>query len=389
MLLFRRDALAVIASVLFLVCAGCSSFSHTENRQFKIESTWVRSTLNKEFLGFRRLHRMTPLVLDQMIVQGNGIDGIAAYSKQTGHMLWRSNIENGVEGGAAATSDRLYFGANDGLFYCLDLADGKTKWTFPARAETLSSPAIQNDIVYFQSGADVVYALNKETGKQTWVYNRQVTGQLSIRATTSPVIAGDYLLTGFSDGYVVALKKRDGSLVWERKIGEALRFKDVDSTPVVDGANLYVASFDGSLVSLKLETGEANWTIDQGGFTPVTLGEGQWANRIYYSTAGPEILVIDKADGKILSRIKTTKGIPTQVTLLKSYMMYGESDGAFVVAQADNGDTLARFTPGHGLMSRPALAGDSDKAYFISNSANLYALKLGYQSRSVLLPWQK
>ncbi|MES2855376.1 MAG: PQQ-binding-like beta-propeller repeat protein, partial [Bdellovibrionota bacterium] len=206
---------------------------------------------------------------------------------------------------------------------------------------------------------------------------------------TSPVVAGDLLLTGFSDGYVVALKKRDGSLAWERKIGQAIRFKDVDSTPVVDGSAVYVASFDGSLVSLALESGELNWSVEQGAYVPPTLGQGRFSNRLYYSTANSEILVLDKADGKVLSRIKINKGIATQVSLMKSYMLYGESNGAFVVADAETGESISRFYPGHGLVSRPSFVEDTNRAYFISNSGNLYALHLSYQSQASRLPWQK
>jgi outer membrane protein assembly factor BamB len=379
---------AVCFSILLLATA-CSTFSKSESRRFEIENTWARSTMTKEFLGFRRTHRMTPLILDQTIVQGNAIDGIVAYDRGSGSQLWRFNVENGVEGGAAASGDRLYFGGNDGFFYSVTLATGKSVWSVPVHAETLAAPTIEGDTVYFQNGADVVYALNKETGKQTWVYNRQVTTQLSIRATTSPVVAGDFVLTGFSDGYIVALKKRDGTLVWERKIGQAVRFKDVDSTPVLDGNTIYVASFDGSLVSLTLETGDVNWTVDQGAYAPVTLGTGRFSDRLFYSTANSEILAIEKANGKILTHIPVKKGIPTQVSLFKGFLVYGESDGALIVANPETGELVSKFTPGHGLMSRPALNEETGHAYFISNSGNLYALHMGYKPLSARLPWQR
>jgi outer membrane protein assembly factor BamB len=271
------------------------------------------------------------------------------------------------------------------------IATGKILWTAPVRAETLAAPAIDKGVVYLESGADVVYALDAETGKQLWLYNRQVTTSLSIRATTRPVVSGEIILAGFSDGFIVALKKRDGSLLWERKLGKAARFRDVDATPVVDGQDIYVASFDTALYSLKLETGEINWTVNEGAYVPVTLGQGQFSDRIFYATASGSILMIDRATGKVLKTLPVDQGIATQPVQYKNLLVYGESAGAFVVADPESGATLAKFFPGEGLVSSPTLVEGSGEShfYFISSAANLYALKLSYRRASDRLPWRK
>lgn len=370
--------------------AGCSSLreANNRNREFKIESSWTRQTTQSPYIGFRRMNRMTPIVTDQMVIQANAIDGIIAYRRGDGTELWRRKLVNGVEGGAQLVGDRLYFGASDGEFYALSVMDGRTIWTAPVRAETLAPPTIENGVVYFESGADVVYALDASTGKQIWLYNRQVTGNLSIRASTRPVVAGENLLVGFSDGFLVALRKRDGGLVWERKLGKSLRFRDVDATPVVDGSDIFVASFDAALYSLNAESGEVNWSLDDGAYVPVTLGTGRFSDRLFYSTATGKILAVEKKTGRVFSTLKINKGIPTQATLFKGFIVYGESEGGLVVADPENGQTVGRFDPGYGVVSRPAVIGSTGEAYFLSNGANLYALKMGYQRGTDLMPWQ-
>lgn len=379
-----------MAALMAVTSFGCASFGPArEARVFEIDNTWTRSTLKKDFLGFRRLNRFSPIVLEKMVIQGNSIDGIIAYDRQRGTQLWRFDTENGVEGGAQVAGDKVYFGSSDGEFYCLDAADGKVVWTYPVRAETLAPPTVEDGVVYFQNGADVVYALDAATGKQLWGYNRQVSGSLSIRSTTRPVVSGETIYAGFSDGFVVALKKRDGGLVWERKIGKGARSRDVDSTPVIDQGSVYVASYDGTLVSLNAETGEVNWSVEEGAYVPVTVGQGAFSDRLYYATANGTILFLDKRSGKVLSEISLKgKGIATQPTLYKSYLIYGESEGAMVVADADSGKTVGRFEPGYGLVSRPVVFEASQEAYFISNAANLYALKLGFRRVVDRLPWQ-
>lgn len=398
-----RCTLVMVCSALFVVLssAGCTGLQKTvretvtnklretpKGRSFAIENSWTRMTTRGEFFGFRRLNRMTPLVTEELVVQANAIDGIIAYGRKDGVERWRLPLVNGVEGGAQVVGDRLYFGASDGNFYAVNLNNGQTVWTFPVHAETLAAPTVEGGIVYFESGADVVYALDASTGKQVWVYNRQLTGNLSIRATTRPTVAGEKLLVGFSDGFVVALRKRDGGLIWERKIGKSNRFRDVDATPVVDGSEIYVASFDAALYSLNLETGDVNWTLDDGAYVPVTLGAGRFADRLFYSTAGGKIYSVQKATGRVLTTIPIKKGIATQVSLFRGFIVYGESEGSLIIADAEKGQQVAKFDPGYGIVARPAVIDGTGEAFFLSNGANLYALKIGFKRGADLLPWQ-
>ncbi len=378
---------------LAAILSGCTSFESGVRRELVLESSWVRSTAKKENLSFRRMNRMTPVFYEngplQLVIQGNALDGIVAYNRGTGSEVWRLDLENGVEGGAALAGDRLYFGSSDGSFYAVSARNGRVLWSTNFRAETLAPPSVENGVVYAQSGADVLYALDAETGRQIWRYNRQVTDSLSIRATTQPVVVGDLVLAGFSDGFLVALKKRDGNLVWERKLGRSQRFHDVDSTPVVDGKNVYVASFDAALYSLNVATGEINWTVNEGAYVPVTLGEGRFSDRLYYATANGKILILDKVSGKQIGEIQVRKGIATQPVLYRNYLIYGESEGALTVADAESGRALARFYPGEGVVARPAIWGATGDAFFISKGANLHALRLSYKRATDNFPWRK
>lgn len=368
------------------VLIGCTSLSQREGaREFTVENRWVRSTLVKEHLGYRRLNRMSPIVLPGRVIQGNSIDGIVAYDRSNGAEIWRLNIENGVEGGASVDGEFLYFGASDGQFYCVSLADGKPVWTFPVRAETLAAPSIVDGVVYFQSGADIVYALEAKTGRQLWVYNRQVSTNLSIRATTRPIVQGENVYAGFSDGFIASIRKSDGGLIWERRIGHGNRFRDVDSTPVFDGNALFVASYDGALYSLNAETGEINWTVESGAYVPVTIA----GDRLYYSTVDGRILVLDKQSGKELKSIEVKNGIATQPVLFKNFLVYGESEGDLVFSDLESGQVRARFAPGHGLMAAPVVIDSTGETYFVSNGANLYSMIAGYQRLGARLPWQK
>ena len=387
-------ALAGSSAALATILMGCSSLTKvitphaSQQREFVIERKWTRATPEHDYFGYHRMNRMSPIVLDKLVIQGNAIDGISAYDRSSGNERWRLAIKGGVEGGAQVVKENLYFGASDGNLYCVRVSDGTVQWSFPVKSETLAPPTVEDGVVYVENGSDVVYAVDATNGKQIWLYNRQTTGNFSIRATTRPVVTTDNVFVGFSDGYVVALKRRDGVLNWERKIGRAARFKDVDGTPVLDGGQMFVSSFDGTLYSLKPDTGEVNWSVDSGGYVPVTVGPDHFSDFLYYATADGKILVIEKHSGKIQQTFMVKKGIATQPVFFRGVMIYGESDGALIAADPNTGAPIGRFAPGFGLMAKPTIIESTGEAYFMSSGANLFALHLGYERFSDLLPWQ-
>ena len=85
---------------------------------------WSRSTLNKPYLHFRHMNRMSPILTDELVIQGNAVEGIKAFGRDSGRKIWSFSVRNGVEGGAVLDGDNLYFGAGDGRFYCLSVQNG-------------------------------------------------------------------------------------------------------------------------------------------------------------------------------------------------------------------------------------------------------------------------
>ncbi len=378
--------LCVLAGFCTTGIISCASLRNAgSTRELLLERSWVRSTLNEEFLKYRRAHRMTPVFHESLVIQGNAIDGVVAYNRETASEVWRLDIENGVEGGVQISDGQVFFGASDGLFYSVNALNGRVNWTFPVRAETLSPPTVEGGVVYFQSGTDIVYALEANSGKQKWLYNRQTTTNLSIRSSTRPAVDGDLVYVGFSDGFIVALSRQSGAMQWDKKLTRNTRFMDVDATPVIDGSSLYISSYDGSLFALNKASGQILWQFDEGGYTPVTLAK----DTLYYSSTTGSVTALEKATGRKIWSSTVQQGIATRPVIFESFLLYGESEGALVVADARTGSILTRFAPGRGLLAAPAVSEVDRLIYFISNNANLYAMKLGYQKRAALLPWQQ
>lgn len=374
-----------ILSLFFvaLVLSGCSSFDSlmsrtAEKREFHVREVWVRQGPEKDNLAFRKINRMTPLVLGDLLIEANALDGIVAYNRDSGYEIWRLKILNGVEAGATVINDRLFFGASDGQFYSVNAKTGKVLWSFPTRSENIAEPLLDstNGIVYFLSGANVVYALDAESGRQVWLYSRQDTSSFSIRGGSKPALKDGNLFVGFSDGALVSLNAKTGNLQWELPLNRNKKFRDIDSSPVIDGDQIYISGYDDKLYAINAQKGDIQWRIDGGGYYPVTVA----GDKLFYATTSGEVWALQKGNGQKLWSYKLKEGIATQVKVYKGLAVFGESQGSLQFLDANTGKSVSSFDPGRGIMSTPLVDDRNNQVYFISGEANVYAMeaKWGY-----------
>ncbi len=373
--------LLLIASLsLFLL--GCSTLDQklerwterNNQREFQVKTAWVFSVSKNENLGFRKINRMTPIIAGDLVIQGNALDGMSAYSKESGRLMWRLPILNGVEPSATLIKDRLFFGASDGNFYSVAASTGVVQWTFATKSENLSEPLLHDGVIYFLAGNNVFFALDAATGKQLWLYSRQDTSQFSIRGGGAPALYNGNLFVGFSDGSVVAMNAKTGNVVWELQLNRNKRFRDIDATPVVDNGLIYVAGYDDKLYCISPDKGDVQWRIDGGGYSAVTV----IGDKIYYPSTTGEVLALKKSNGEKIWSFKLKEGIATSIKSYKGTLVFGESQGRLQFLDQNTGKVIGGMAPGRGILASPQIDEKLNRIYFISGEANLYALDAGW-----------
>lgn len=374
--------LTLVIAVGFL--AGCAQLDrwltdNSQKRVFKAEADWVNQGPEKLNMGFRKINRFAPIFFKhpkhgELVIQANAIDGVVAYQKDGGREIWRKKIQNGVESTAAIVNDLVFFGANDGFFYCISAANGETKWNFPTRIENLAEPLLIEDLVIFLSGSNTVYALDAVSGKQAWIYTRQDTQSLSIRGGSRPAYKNGNVYVGFSDGAVVSLAAKTGQLKWEKTLNKNKRFRDLDSNPVVDGDFLYIAGFDDHLYALRAATGDQVWKSEKGGYgTPLVTQDF-----IYFASSAGEFQALDRSTGQKVWAHPTKEGIATSAQIYKGLIVFGESQGNLKFLDVGTGKLVAEFDPGRGILSPPSVDEKAGKVFFISGEANVYSVKAAW-----------
>lgn len=125
---------------------------------------------------------------------------------------WSFNTGEPIKGPIATYDRGAFFGSWDSNFYRLDLADGTVDWTFNARDDIMSGPAIDRGTgtVYVGSHDANLYALDFVTGERKWQVD---TGGLVIGC---PTVTADHVLVGSyaDDGHLTAYNKTTGEQSW-------------------------------------------------------------------------------------------------------------------------------------------------------------------------------
>jgi outer membrane protein assembly factor BamB len=194
---------------------------------------------------------------------------IAAFDAQSGKKLWETRFLKNGDWSPSAYTIPTVAGGQVLLFHlrygaiALDERTGKTAWQLEGN---FNGCAVKGDTIYTVRN-NVLAALALDSGKELWAGSDKLGSSAS-----KPLLAGDRIVVGTSNGRVCAVSAKDGSIVWSSQTGPSLTSlqpyqrggSDVNSSPAIDGDVVYVGASDGRVHALALANGEKLGTYDLG-----------------------------------------------------------------------------------------------------------------------------
>lgn len=132
-------------------------------------------------------------------------------------------------------------GTEQAEFVCIDLENTKLKWGFAdedGASPIRGAAAITGKQVIFGSRNRQVYSVSLDTGKQDW------TVTLKGRVDGSPIVVGDRIFVGASDGRLYALSL-DGDILWKKQLKGP-----INNTPAPAFGKLVIATDRGVVYCL-------------------------------------------------------------------------------------------------------------------------------------------
>lgn len=268
---------------------------------------------------------------------------VVALSATDGAELWRRDTGPIHVASPAAAGDTVYVAPAvnapaQPFVYALDAASGVERWRTALDSSPSAPLTIADDELYV-TARDGVCALRLRDGTYRWWQRLDgwTRGELAV--------ADDHLLLSLlrhshswekADGkpprpihrqqaVICAVKRDDGSTLWERHVGPNVERSNVTSPAVRDGA-VYGGASDGCLYALDATTGAERWRYATG------------ASLLSTPAATPGVVYAGASDGYVYA-LRTSDGtlfwrtfISTDVSVVTSVMVSNVSVGG-----ADNG----------------------------------------------------
>jgi outer membrane protein assembly factor BamB len=237
-----------------------------------------------------------------------------------------------------------------------DAETGKEVWATPHGSAFRNdrgdgprgTPTVDGDRVYSLGGNGDLSAIDAKTGKIVWQMNvLQKFGGSNITwgISESPLVVGEKLLVnpGGPGASVVALNKKDGSLIWK---SQSDRAGYSSAIPVTVGGKTQVVFFTHTRgLGLDLETGKLLWDYPKAAndvanaATPVARGNRVWISSDYGNGGG---LVEIKPTGA--AEVYFTKEMRNHhsSSILVGEHLYGFSSGILMAMRFDTGEVAWR-----------------------------------------------
>ncbi len=312
-----------------------------------------------------------------------------AWSTQIGDKTKRE----GVTATPITHGGKVYIGAQNGRFACLDLATGKILWQVEKKGFFESTAAVTGGLVIAGCGDTSIYAWKADTGEQVWKVATDGEVHAGVNLWTNE--AGKVqVLIGSYDNRLYCLDSATGAKLW-----------DFETSNYVNGAcaiyenQVVFGGCDGMLYVLDVKTGKEVKKIEVGNYignniaadkgtayvahygnkvTAFTFVDGkqlwEFGERDFPYYAAPAVnerWVIAGGRDKRVHALERTKGDEkwqfrtrgdvdsSPVICADTHVIFGSNDGFLYAANLADGSEAWRYEIGAPVKSAPAVAGDN------------------------------
>lgn len=187
------------------------------------------------------------------LVHGVQWTGLFANCVKDGSFLWQ-NLGDGLRFRASSPSAHgsLLYTTSDDSFYIIDESTGKVAVRKPLamKMEVPSTPLVTGSEIIFGTGDQGLVALDSKTLDRKWqfktgtslVFTTPYTHQPFATVATSPVLAGENVYFGASDGCIYGVDRTTGKKVFCYDTGAP-----VFSSPAISTGTMVICDFGGNV----------------------------------------------------------------------------------------------------------------------------------------------
>lgn len=379
-----RCAMAITAIALcFSGCAAQSTAGAEDDAQggstltdvdarIRFVPQWERRTPSESMRDFRPT-QPAGIAVDaggQRLIAATQAGMVLAYDTTDGETLWRFDLGEYPSAPPVIVGDRVLIGSSTEELICLSLRDGEELWRTTLDAVVHGRSVVVDDHVYVTTAEEALAKLNLSTGEIAWRFRRQRIAELEIRGGGTPLVDGDDVYVGFSDGSLYKLNTA-GELVWAADLSEgSRRLVDVDEQPLLVGDLVIAISQSGGMMALRADTGARVWRLEGNGHTRPLLHDGA----LITTTAAGEIRWVDPLTGTLRGELEMdTVGLSRLVHWAPPAALVTDRNRGLFAVDLRRPWIYTEVLAQGGISGQIAWHGD--RVYFMSNRGMLHALR--------------
>ena len=353
-----------------------------ENRDSRVITSqpyvaWERR-LPETLLGARSQSQLSePTLEDGLLYVGSAFShALHALESRTGSEIRSFPAHSSVQSEPIFENEYVIFCDKGGYTFNYSATDAVPNWEHFGGAPITSQPKLIGGNVVVTSVDDSIYSLLSSTGEVAWRYdhppslNRET--ELTLYGAPSAVAWSDQIITGFSDGSIVALSATTGAVEWQNEVGEGT-YPDIIATPIVVDDNIYTGGFEGPFVALMPQTNSIRWSLDIG-----TANEPTYDNQsIFHGGADGILRKIDTITGQIIWEWDANiEGSLTTPRITDAGILTSSSEETIYLIDGSTGDEIWRFADDVTLsgFSSSISIGDSG-FYAVTNKGKLISFE--------------
>ena len=240
----------------------------------------------------------------------------------------------------------------------------KGEWVYPSLVKIgaiVGTPVVTGNTLYTGSSDGKLYAIDTAYGEKRWEFD---TGG---KIWTSPSVEDGVIYVSNYDRKLFAVSSTDGTLIWQTELSSSIA-----SSPAVSGDSIYVGTFDNHLYAIDKTNGKERWSFEGGNWfwsTPV-VKEGM----VYAGCLDNKLYAVDTGSGKELWKFVADGPIVSEPTLTDSYVIVASKTGEVYVLNSSKGDLVKSIHVGFPIMAPLLVEGDT--LYVHAGSLCVYGIDL-------------
>jgi outer membrane protein assembly factor BamB len=320
--------------------------------------------------------KLVPAILDDKLFIADTRGNISAFYTETGKNIWQKDSDLAVTGGPGADENLVMVGTSEGEVVSFSTETGEEIWRSTVSSEILSSPRESDGVTVVRTIDGKIFALDANTGERLWIYDRTVPA-LTLRGTSTPIIANGLIIAGFDGGRVTALELKTGKLIWESKVAvsrgrsEIERMVDIDAQPLIFDNVIYISTFQANVSAISLENGQILWQRDISSYTEL----GADNNNLYVTDETGNVWALDRFSGaSIWKQEKLTHRQVTGPAVLGEMIVVGDLEGYLHWMDKKTGEFAARKQiDSDPILTKPIVSNDILFAYSSGGTLSAYS----------------